>query len=139
MESEKYEIEARKWVENNFGCKFRKKSAFFLPGGRRIVPDALSTNKSRRVCADTKAGDSTDEGIMLDMMFSIIKLAMIEKARKSTYLKLLIVEDKRKAQTYLKSMKFLSLFTVIPKLGNNFEVWYYNGNGGEERLFPSHS
>ena len=113
MESKKYEIEARKWAENKFRCKFQKKGAFYLPKGRKIIPDMLSTNESSRVCGDAKAGDSTDEGIMLDMMFSVIKLAMIEKARKSTYLKLLIVEDKRKAQTYLNSMQFLSLIAVM--------------------------
>ena len=135
MESTVYERKAHDWAEKKYNCKLRKKPWHLY--GRKIIPDFSSTDNSECVLGDAKAGKASSPATLHQAGYTILKMLVIEKAMGQQCRKFLVFENKEKAKKFIESMEGALVLLHLCKY--SLEVWYYNGNDDEERLFPPSS
>ena len=134
MESTVYERKAHDWAEKKYNCKLRKKPWHLY--GRKITPDFSSTDNSEYVLGDAKAGKGNDDGTFRQAGYTILKMLVIERDRvQQQCKKFLVFENKEKGMKFRDSMEgALVLIHLLEP--DSFEIWYWNGNDDEERLYP---
>ena len=138
MQSTVYEEKAHDWAEKKYNCKLRKKTWQIISKNnsdrRKIIPDFSSTDNSECVLGDAKAGKASDDATLHQAGYTILKMLVIEKEMRQQYKKFLVFENKEKGKKFIESVEGALVLFHLCK--DSFEVWYYNGNSDEVRLYP---
>ena len=133
MDGVEYERKAHDWAEKKYNCKLRKKT--WQLHEKKIIPDFSSTDNSECVLGDAKAGSGLDDANLRQAGYSVLKMLVIERDRvQQQCKKFLVFENKEKGKKFIESVEGALVLFHLCK--DSFEVWYYNGNSDEVRLYP---
>ena len=135
MDEVEYERKAHDWAEIKYNCKLIKKTWRVAGGSKKIIPD-FSSDNSECVLGDAKAGSGLDDANLRQAGYSVLKMLVIERDRvQQQCKKFLVFENKEKGMKFRNSMEgALVLIHLLEP--DSFEIWYWNGNDDEERLYP---